>query len=57
MEPTHGNLTLSPITPRICHAIYKRYNAIFLAHARRVPYKKDQTSRGTAGELSIGRDI
>ena len=57
MLPTHRDLTLNPITPRICHAIYKRYNAIFLAHARRVPYKKNQITRGTAGELSIGRDI
>ena len=30
---------------------------LFLSHARRVPSKKNKNSRGTAGELSIGRVI
>ena len=37
--------------------ILRNDTILFLAHARRVPSKKNKITRETAGELSIGRVI
>ena len=53
MQSIHGDLTLNSITDM--SRILRHDTILSLAHARRVPSKKNKITRGSAGELSVGR--